>query len=499
MSENLSQVSVVELVLGGHSFQGSSGEPQAIQNFTCNWVGGNGLAGNDVQFTLYHHIDPYNSSANNVSSDNINFIGSLLGGSYLSPQLFYFRYGYNYVTGNGGHGEIMTPRYRLMLTGASFKLFPSGIRYDIKGVSSLCYSAVEGIKTYNWAADRDGRIAGKLSDNPTGEQLCNRIKLTIKYIMNQYGYSVQWKMYEPKTYATEFVNKESEALSILSQQSGDASDVDFAKSLLKYLQYNESDNVYYTNYNATLKDYASGPVFEVYPTIKVTVVGSNLVKEFIKWGGHKTYIWNGNPSQDSTGFGGRSILETDLDFDILVPSSGATMTQINDNAEESRSTALIPGIHSGSYEANIALSMSDYENMMGQMMVDGSITIPGTTEEFEPLEIITIIVLVANVPFVISGNYMVLQKTDSINGGVFTTRLNVIKVVDMNGNFNLNNAASSGVVQSGGSYKNKGTGVLNRSTFAAVDKNYISYSNSLTDPDKLITPRQKFTVVDPDR
>lgn len=429
--QNLSQVVVTNINLGGKSLQYNSGtqSPQCVTSLRCRWEMG---VSTECSFTLYHHIDPYDNSGSSLSTD-LYEIPILLQNAYNSQSVAYsFNYGYNWVTESGNQG-LMTPLYGLTVTDCTFKMYQSGIEYTIKGVSfGAVNTLLQGKFKYNWAKDKDGYVGGDIGSKVTSAKLVTRICDVVEKIFELNGYKTQWLKGRPQQYSTVLgADYADEAASILNEGSDSETMMAFAKELLTRLQLRESSNIYYSNYNIQFRDHAQDPTILVYPTCKYVYENDKWVQyPACNYGGN-TYIWNGNPNMDTSGFASNSIISTTLNFELL-PSIFVDSTNITDNlGNEITQGAFLNGNYTQSPDAAFALATNSFYNNASGLPVQGSITIPGTTKEFLPNEVINIEIYVANQLFFTSGQYMVLTKTDTISGGRFETVLELIRIVPL--------------------------------------------------------------------
>ena len=429
-AQNLSQVVVTNLTLGGKNLQYSSGNysPQCVTSLSCRWEMG---VATECSFTLYHHVDPYDQSGSSLST-NVYEIPLLLQNAYNNQTVGYtFNYGYNWV-GEGGYNALMTPLYGLTITDCTFRMYQSGIEYTIKGVSFGAVNTIlQGEFTYNWAKDKKGLVGGDIGSKVSSSKLVARICSVIEKIFSMSGYGTQWLGRKPTNYSSlkgqDFAD---EALSVLNEGNDSETMMVFAKELLSRLQLKESNNVYYSNYEIQFRDYANEPYIIIYPTTKYVYEGKQWVQYPAYNYGGNSYIWNGNPNLDTTGVGSNSIISTTLTYPVLPTALIGSTSIKDDKGNELNTGASINGTYSTSPDTSFALATNDFYNIAYGLPIEGSITIPGTTKEFLPNEVINIEIYVANQLFATSGRYLVLTKTDKISGGRFETTLEVLRIAE---------------------------------------------------------------------
>lgn len=443
-----SQVSFIGITLGGQNLYVESG-PDCILSVKHTIPMGADVAGN-CTISIYHYVDIYNPSASSMGSSSINQIAALMNTmsrshSSTNPQNYSFYYGYNWVDNNGNLGTLYSHKYRMIINNVSYELDKCGIRYTISGISSviLALNASNNIGIYNWKEDPNGYVGGKLPEKVSAQQLCERMKRVVAFIYSRYGYTTAFAPgTEPDTfdkiYSQIGKNVATDAEGILNRTSDYSNDVEYAKHLLDYMCYNESDYSKLVNYCSFSEDYASGPQMYIYPAQRAVLQadGTYKLEPYMTYTG-ATYTYYGG-FQDYSGYGEECIINADIDIPLFgyLADVGNGTGMIDTTGDEYTQSAY-PGdslnsIGTSGLDPSIAQSASEdvkrFIQNVGEMPIQGNIEIPGTTRRFKPMDIITIKILVANQEWPASGRYMITAQENSVSGGVFKTILGVFKI-----------------------------------------------------------------------
>lgn len=443
-----SQVSFIGITLGGQNLYVESG-PDCILSVQHTIPMGADIAGT-CKISIYHYVDVYNPAASSMGSSSINQIAALMNTmsrSYATnnPQSYSFYYGYNWVDNAGNLGTLYSHRYAMIIQDVSYTLDKCGIEYTLSGISRVILSlnANNNVGIYNWKEDPNGYVGGKLPEKVSSSQLCERMKRVVAFIYRQYGYSTVFAPgTEPTTYDKIYAeigkNVAVDASGILNRTSDYDNDAEYAKHLLDYMCYSESDSSKLVNYCAFSEDYADGPIMYIYPAQRAVLQMDNTYKlePYLMYSG-MTYTYYGG-FQDYSGFGEECIINADITIPLFgyLADVGDGTAMIDATGNEYGQSAYpgnsLDAIGSSGLDPSIAQSASEdvkrFINNVGEMPIQGNIEIPGTPRRFKPMDVVTIKILVANQEWPASGRYMITAQENKVSGGVFRTVLGVLRI-----------------------------------------------------------------------
>lgn len=454
MSLEHSASTFADFSISGLNFT-TQGVPQALQSLELSMK--QNIA-TQLTTRFVHIVDPYNGSSN-LGSTSLLFATEMIRGLNIGQnQGFKFRYGYSWPNGSGGTEVDTSPWYELIITDLKFNMDSrlNGIAYTLTGMSVMVADTIDPTLGYSWATDSEHllgdqpfALGGRSEDMG---RVIKRIKMVIRYIIEKkHGYKLQW-IHEPDTLidASGNVMEVDDAFNLLSQTMTEEgiADITYVKStLLKYLQKQvvSSDGglVYLSSYTISFDDAIDntglGRTVTIQPSASYIVSGDGVVTEvttqvntFQETGLH--FYWQGGYLENSMGlgdYGGNNILSCSLEFNPMAVNAALIGEAVSTSGETVSSGT---GVRVGGYSSLDYLAYSqtmDSAEYIGRFPIKGTITIPGYTQPIALFSIITVHLFIGNQEFPTSGKYLVLGKTDTIQNGVFTTTLELIKAADI--------------------------------------------------------------------
>lgn len=419
LSQNISQVAVINLMLGSASLNTwrTFYVPQTMISLEHNVVCEDA---NSLSVVLHHHIDPEGEDVTNLGSDVnmlMELIASMIG---LDATHVRISYGYHYVKDTGESGYLMSPQFEYLITDVTFDLSPMGITYKISGTSALVEIITEPLEgAYNWYVDPENRVTA-----PTNN-VASKLYNIVNHIFSERGYSVLWSRY-PNNLDNIDVDKIESLLTQTTQN-----DMEFIKDILAHLMYVEkSSTTVYCNYVLTINDsdktVTIGPSSVVHTDNEGTPINTCPHSTDTIYETYYYYL----PNSDTSGYGKNQIISMSWEYPLFAALTSFRSGAFQGTDYNNETFEISFDDYYENNELNVAERLTSFARVMGQIPTSGLIKLPGDVNIIPVMTLIKIVMYVGGKLFFLSGDYIVLSKTDSIENGVFYTVLNVFKIWD---------------------------------------------------------------------
>lgn len=194
-----------------------------------------------------------------------------------------------------------------------------------------------------------------------------------------------------------------------------------------------------------------------------TFTSSNLTKYSGKY--YSTWVSGAKTYAD--------IIDMSLNYELISGIAGVlqnpevsklSQSGYNDSGEptyESTELKTNSSVYNGPQLSQLISGYDDFNVILGRIFSTGSITTPGLGKALKILSTFNIYVYISNRLHGLSGKYKVLEQTDQISGGKFTSTLEVVKILSLSGSsvnapYSTAKATIQDILDGGGENNNTG-------------------------------------------